>query len=355
MLSDRPKITLKDLAAKTGVSPTAISYVLNGRHDRVRVSDKTKARVKAAAKEMGYVPRFSARAMVSQKSFCVAVLCSLAGGGMAPATAIYYANALQGVEEICKQAGYHCIYASCGLGDAESFAMPRLMKDGSVDGVIIVGHANAEVARHLKSMGLPCVQVGSNIDPSIGIEAVYPDLNQGLELASRMLADLGHHRVELILPTGPGPDMHMAHFLSLAKKIKSFRPLSGMLKEEWGSPAGGEERAKFWLARSNRPTAFMCSPIHAEGLIKGFAAAGMDFPRDYSLVVFLPQESGQLHMGPSAKPITTVTFPIHQIARRAALKLFERLGVPIDQGNAKSPSTACTLNPGESCAPPAIA
>ena len=112
------------------------------------------------------------------------------------------------------------------------------------------------------------VQVGSNIDPTIGIDAVYADLNHGLELASEMLHGMGHRRVELILPTGPGPDMHMAHFLALAKKNKSLQPLSGMLEEEWGSQTGGEKRAKYWLQRRNRPTAFICSPIHAEGLIK---------------------------------------------------------------------------------------
>lgn len=351
MLTKRRKVTLKDLAERTGVSPTAISYILNDRLGHVRVSEQTKVRVKAVAEELGYVPRSSARAMVTQRSFCVALIASLADAPMKPATAIYYANALQGVEEICKELGYHCLYASCGLGDANQFTMPRLMKDGSVDGVIIVGHASSAVVRRIKDMGLPCVSIGSNIDPRIGIDRVYPDLNQGVELVAHHLAALGHRKVELILPTGPGPRMHMRHFLSLEKKIEGFQPVSGMVAEEWGTVEKGMERAKFWLDKPDAPTAFICSPIHAEGLVAGFESAHRRFPRDYSLVVFLPEESGELKLGHTLRRVTTLTFPMHEIARHAAMNLFQQLGMSPESISQAQEKLACSLQDGESCGP----
>ncbi|HEY1683985.1 MAG TPA: LacI family DNA-binding transcriptional regulator [Tepidisphaeraceae bacterium] len=53
LLSKRRRLTLKDLARHSGITPTAVSYVLNDRLDRVRVSPETKQRVLAIAKEMG--------------------------------------------------------------------------------------------------------------------------------------------------------------------------------------------------------------------------------------------------------------------------------------------------------------
>jgi LacI family transcriptional regulator len=351
MLSQRRRVTLKDLARRTGVSPTAVSYVLNDRLDRVRVSPETKQRVLTIAKEMGYVPKLLARSMVTQKSYSIAVICSLADGPMAPATAIYYANALQGVEHMCKEAGYHCLYASCGLGDPERFVMPRLMKDGSVDGIIIVGHAHSEVVKRIKAMDLCCVQTGSNVDPKTGIDKVYPDLNQGLELAVRKLVPLGHRRIELMLPTGPGPEMHMRHFSSLGEKIKGFEPVSGMVAEEWATVAQGIERARQRSQRADMPTAYICSPIHAEGLVLGFEEKGLRFPRDYSLIVLGPQESGEFRLGHSGKRLTALVFPIHEVARQAAMKLFELLEVPLPVNALLLTRVPCSIMEGQSCGP----
>jgi LacI family transcriptional regulator len=351
MLKQRRRVTLKDLARRTGVSPTAVSYVLNDRLDRVRVSPATKQRVLTIAKEMGYVPKLLARSMVTQKSYSVAVICSLADGPMATATAIYYANALQGVEHMCKEAGYHCLYASCGLGDPERFVMPRLMKDGSVDGVIIVGHAHSEVVKRIKAMDLCCVQAGSNVDPKIGIDKVYPDLNQGLELAIRKLMSLGHKRIELMLPTGPGPEVHMRHFLSLAAKIEGFDPISGMVAEEWATVAQGIDRARQRAGRADMATAYICSPIHAEGLALGFEEKGLRFPRDYSLIVLGPQESGEFRVGNSGKRLTALVFPIHEVARQAAIKLFKLLDVPLPVETPLTKSVPCSIHDGQSCGP----
>lgn len=350
-LSQRRRVTLKDLAQRTGVSPTAVSYVLNDRLDRVRVSPDTKERILSVAKEMGYVPKLLARSMVTQKSYSIGVICSLSGGPMAPATAIYYANALQGIEDMCKHVGYHCLYASCGLGDPERFDMPRLMKDGSVDGIIIVGHAHAEVVKRIKAMELSCVQVGSNVDPKAGIDRVFPDLNQGVELAVRKLMEMGHQRMELLLPTGPGPDLHMRHFVSLKEKIKGFEPVVGMMAEEWPTLQQGIERARQHVGQSNMPTAYICGPIYAEGLVRGFEEAGLRFPRDYSLIFFGPAESGELRLGHSGKTLTALVFPIYEVAHQAAMKLFELLGVKFEPKTPIVVQVPCVIREGHSCGP----
>jgi LacI family transcriptional regulator len=344
--------TLRDLARKTGVSPTAISHVLNGRLEGVRVSEETKLRVQRAAMEAEYVPQLRARAMVTRKSYSIAVICSLDGPPVLPATAVYYANALQGVEDVCKEAGYHCLYASCGLGDPKQFTMPRLMKDGSVDGIVLVGHAAGDVVRLLKSMHLPCVQVGSNVDSAIGISTVYPDLNKGVEQASDALIALGHRRIELFLPTGPGPQKHARYFLSLAKKWPGFEPVSYLAPEEWPTIEQGFEHAQQWAKRSDAPTAFICSPAYAEGLVRGFDEIGRRFSRDYSLIVIQPQEAGELYLGRIGRRVNRLAFPIHQVGRSAAARLFEILAASADaKDTVTEQGVACILLDGQSCGP----
>lgn len=59
-------ITVKDIAAYTGVSATTVSNVINGRDGRV--SAETIEKIKAAIAELGYVPNMSAKSLVSRQS-----------------------------------------------------------------------------------------------------------------------------------------------------------------------------------------------------------------------------------------------------------------------------------------------
>jgi len=59
-------VTIKDIAAATGVSATTVSNVVNGRAGRV--SAHTIEKINTAIKELGYIPNMSAKSLVSKSS-----------------------------------------------------------------------------------------------------------------------------------------------------------------------------------------------------------------------------------------------------------------------------------------------
>lgn len=59
-------VTIKDIAAATGVSATTVSNVINGKAGRV--SAQTIEKINTAIKELGYVPNMSAKSLVSGSS-----------------------------------------------------------------------------------------------------------------------------------------------------------------------------------------------------------------------------------------------------------------------------------------------
>jgi LacI family transcriptional regulator len=61
MPGKKRSVTLKDIAFKAGVSPGAVSFVLNNTHEKRRISKPTVDRVRKIARELGYVPNIAAR------------------------------------------------------------------------------------------------------------------------------------------------------------------------------------------------------------------------------------------------------------------------------------------------------
>ena len=66
------KVTSKDVALKAGVSRATVSYVLNNSREG-RISEVTVNKVLKAVEELNYVPNITAKALRSQKSFCIGI------------------------------------------------------------------------------------------------------------------------------------------------------------------------------------------------------------------------------------------------------------------------------------------
>lgn len=61
MPNSKQTVTLKDIAKQAGVSPGAVSFVLNNTHEKRRISKPTVERVRRIARELGYMPNIAAR------------------------------------------------------------------------------------------------------------------------------------------------------------------------------------------------------------------------------------------------------------------------------------------------------
>ena len=68
------RATRADVARLAGVSLATVSHVMNGHAERLGFAPATAERVRAAAAEVGYVPRASARTLRYQRSRVVAVV-----------------------------------------------------------------------------------------------------------------------------------------------------------------------------------------------------------------------------------------------------------------------------------------
>jgi DNA-binding LacI/PurR family transcriptional regulator len=73
----RTRVTALQIAHELGLAQSTVSHVLNGRGDELGIRAQTQLRVREAAKDMGYLPNISARAMRSGRFGSAALIQSV--------------------------------------------------------------------------------------------------------------------------------------------------------------------------------------------------------------------------------------------------------------------------------------
>lgn len=182
------RIKIADVAARANVSLITASRALS---NPSLVASETRARVKAAAMELGYVPNRLARGLRNGKTQTIAVVTT----GIQQRLNTVKLEATQ--REIARR-GYHTLLLIRDSPQQERWnSLPSVCR-GAVDGVVLCclegGPSVAEV-RDLLATGLPVVSLEHF--PEALLDVVTADREQGARLAVEHLRRLGHTRIGL--------------------------------------------------------------------------------------------------------------------------------------------------------------
>src|SRR5260221_14509426 len=180
--------TLDDVAARCDVSYQSVSRVV---YDSPLVAEKTRTRVLQAIAEMNYRPNLAARRLATQRSSLI---------GMIGSHMTYYgpAQVMVSIEETAKRQGYNLIFAGVeNSRESELLAAIHDLFENQVYGLGIGGRFErwvAAVREHCRDV--PFVSVGNRLLREI--PAVVIDQSYVVQLATRHLLKLGHHRIACI-------------------------------------------------------------------------------------------------------------------------------------------------------------
>lgn len=146
--------TVKDVAARAGVSRSAASRALGGSG---YVGQDARRRVLTAAAELGYVPHLTARYLKDRVSRCIGVLCLdlQAPDDAAVVAGVCAAARLEGLATMVADLGGRPLDALEGLRDFVAFG---------VAGVVVLPVSSEPVA-YLARYGIPVVEVGRRFAP----------------------------------------------------------------------------------------------------------------------------------------------------------------------------------------------
>lgn len=190
------KVTIKDIAKITNLSPATVSLVLN--HKPHRLSEETRKRVLEVAEELHYRPNNSAVSLKTKKS-------TLIGMVVSDFTNAFFGEMAKGAERRCAKDGYALLVSSTSSKAAINYDYINILIDKGVEGMIIsfYGIESSEICQlidYLHGYGIRIVFVGHCISYG-GVKNITLDDEMGGYLATRHLLDLGHRRIGCI--TGP--------------------------------------------------------------------------------------------------------------------------------------------------------
>lgn len=306
------RVTLKEVAAQTGVSLTTISKVLNGAAD---VSSTTRAMVEEELRKSGYRRRKSKK----RREYIEVVLQELDGDW---ALAI-----IEGVRECAAEVGLAISLSVSGDRHAPGPEwLDAVVRRGPTGIILLFADVPAQGRAKLKARGIPFVIIDPAGDPAPGIPSVGSANWSGGLAATRHLLELGHRRIAAIT----GPEHVMCSLARLDGYRAAMKSAGAAIDPEWirfgdFQRDGGEEHALELLRLPNRPTAiFAGNDLQALGVLHAAAALGIAVPGDLSVVGF-----DDLAIAELASPrLTTIHQPLREMAEQATRLVLQLLEDP---------------------------
>ena len=277
------KTSLKELAEYLGLSQTTVS---RGLSDYPEVTERTKNRIREAAKRLNYAPSSSAQKLVHGKSLTIGHVIRLSDHmTLNP----FYADFIAGAGEVYSKAGYDMLI-SMATPEKEMQNYRDLANSQKVDGFILSEPVPDDPRIHLlQELNIPFALHGR----SHGVKNPPQDYNWldvnnkgGFEVATTYLIEQGHRDIAFI------NGLEIFDFATRRKSafIETMNKYSAPIRPEWCfsgdmSEQAGFEAAKTLFEMNETPTAILCSSVLlAMGIQRALNLYGKSLGKDISLI-----------------------------------------------------------------------
>ncbi|QTV79004.1 LacI family DNA-binding transcriptional regulator [Microbacterium sp. NIBRBAC000506063] len=302
---ERHVVTLRDVAAASGVSVSTVSRVLDDRTPRSRST--TAERVRRVADELGYRRNVFASSLRRGETGTIGVL-------VPRLTDNVMAMMFEAIERTARARGYFAVVATCGDDPTDERSATDTLLDRNVDGVILAtARLDDTLPASLRERGVSHALVLRTDGES---PSALGDDEAGGYFAVRHLVDLGHRDIAVV--TGPW-------FTSSARdRVRGARRALAevgvdltddrVISTGYGIESGTEAGRALLAEPAARPTAiFAANDNLAIGVVSALAAAGLTVGADISIVGYndIPLAATM------PVPLTSVRVPFDQIAANA--------------------------------------
>ena len=180
-------VSIRDVAARAGVSFTTVSKVLNDRPGD-RTAAETRRRIRQAAEELDYQPNAVAQSLRSRRTDSIGFYTGLICPDM---TDPFQAAVFNGLHQGCQAHNKDLLIHRKFYGHPPEDVYKDLL-NRKVDGIVLPAWCDDVIVQRLVAAAFPAVGIAA---PDAGLPSVYVDSPNGFRQVAAYLAAQGHKRV----------------------------------------------------------------------------------------------------------------------------------------------------------------
>lgn len=319
--------TIREVAARAGVSPSTVSRVLNG-HDADHMRPETKERVLLAMKELDYTPVKAAQTLRLQRTQVIGIL-------VPDISNSFFSRVVRGVGSVAFERGFSTLVCDSNHSvEKESHYLDVLLAEG-VEGIVFipVGHPDMGRVKRLLRQGIKIVVADRRVQ---GLPAVEADNLGGSRELTRYLLQFGYRRIAYI--AGPQEVSTAQDRLAGFYQTMAEANLAPVIVQHGNfTYESGYEHAQEILKKHRVDAIMAGNDLIAIGVIQAAEDLGLRVPEDLGVTGF--DHTPLLAL---VRPkLTTVKVPAYRFGEEVSRQLFD--------GKGEDLSLPVKLIPGATC------
>ncbi len=312
------RVSLKDVAKEAGISTSAVSFILNGRAQEMRISKELEKRVRIIAERLGYVPNQVAVSLRTGQSKMIGLIVESISGH-------FFGLLAKIIEDEAEKAGYKLLYSSTENRAQRGIEILKMFSQQQVDGYLITPAKGMEkqitnIVNHNK----PLVLIDSYF-PSDSISHVLVDNYKGMMMGMEHLFEKGYKNIGFVtvdLPLVQIEERKKTFKDALAgKKIK--KPDEQVLEIPYNTTRDGIIKLvkKFIRDKPGMDAIFFATNYLGIIGLECIQQEGLQMPGDIAMICFDDHDLFRLF----PKGITAIEQPINEIGKKAISLLIRQL------------------------------
>ena len=312
---DMARLTIKQIAKIAGVSPSAVSIVLN---DKKGVSDQTRIKIKDIVEKFNYIPNQNSRRLLFNKTDNIAILSKKT---MSPLDRLFQAELINVILHECENRGFNLMFASY-IKDVGKTSFPDAIKSHDVDGVIFISDIDPSIIDDLNAYEIPSVIADSHTE-NVQTGCFLADYYEAAYTAINYLIGLGHKAIAYL---GASADKTYEAQTFTGYKIALEEngieiPLNWIQMDSYDEASACECMNRI-LSFDRIPSSLFCaSDICAIGAMRCIKEYGLRIPDDISVIGI-----DDIILSSFVEPsLTTIKIDKKKIGRLAVEMIIDRI------------------------------
>ena len=189
------KVRISDIASRCGVSISTVSLVLN---EKPGVSEQTRARVMAAARQLGYPLPAPNPASPTSLLKTIGMIVKT-DTDMTPQANPFYSKVILGIEDVCRHSGINLLFATLPVDENnQPLEIPKLFFNHDLDGILLVGTFLDEAIPSIRPKRTPPIILVDGYSNTECYDAVVSDNFKAAYQAVEYLIQKGHRFIGLM-------------------------------------------------------------------------------------------------------------------------------------------------------------